>query len=135
MALNKIFESTQSKHRARIVPSGTKSGAPLLLSERPAVALTDRGDATKSETVAGVTVTWKSAGASLKADQASVAFDGTFEFAVTGATTTTANDVKVYITAANALTLTSTGNTLYGVTDYPEGFRKEAGRAAVKIGA
>lgn len=136
MALNKIFESDQTKHRARVVASGTKSGDPRLVGGRPVVALTDRGDATRTETVAGVSVTRASGGASLNADQASVAFDGTFEFAVTGATTTTANDVEVFIiSATNVLTLTEGTNVHFGWTDYPEGFRKEAGRAPVRIGA
>lgn len=139
MALNKIFQSTQSKHRARTVPSGTVAGTPLLSGSRPAVALTDRGDATRTQTdnlPAGLTsISWESGGVGLKDDQATLAFDGTFEFAVTGATTSTGQDVPVYITSAGALTLTATSNTLYGATDYPEGFKKIAGRAPVRIGA
>ena len=34
-----------------------------------------------------------------------------------------------------ALSLTEGTNTLYGVTDYPTDYRKEAGRAPVRIGA
>lgn len=139
MAKNKIFQSTQAKHRARVVPDGTKAGAPLLIGGRPAVALSDRGNATRTETAglpAGLTsITYKSGGVGLKEDQASVAFDGTWEFAVTGATTSTGQDVKVYITSAGALTLTEGSNTLFGYTDYPEDFVKVAGRAAVRVGA
>lgn len=139
MALNKIFQSTQSEHRARVVPEGTKSGDPLLIGDRPAVALTDRGDGTREATgalpVNIVSLEYKSGGASLQPDQASVAFDGTWEFEVTGAAVSTAQDVAVYITGAGALTLTQGSNTLYGHTDYPESYLKVAGRAPVRIGA
>lgn len=135
MAINKIFAGKDGDNRARVVPSGTVSGAPLLLSGRPAVALTDRGDATRTQTIAGVSVTRSSAGVGLDATEASVAFSGTYEFPVAGAATNTAQDVAVYITAGGALTLTNTGNTLFGYTDYPKGYRKEAGRAPVRIGA
>jgi len=135
MALNKIFAGKDGDNRARVVPSGTISGAPLLLSNRPAVALTDRGNATRTQTIAGVTITRESGGVGLEDNEASVAFSGTYEFPVAGAATNTADDVAVYITAGGALTLTSTGNTLYGYTDYPRGYRKEAGRAPVRIGA
>lgn len=154
MALNKIFASTQELHRDRalseiIVPTPTTTiqpGVPVLLggaaaTARPAVSLTASGNATKTETSGlpgGITsVTFGNGGAGNSSDPASAsfAFDGTFEFAVTGATTSTASDAPVYITAAGALTLTAGSNTLYGYTDYPVDYRKEAGRAPVKIGA
>ena len=138
MALNKIFASTQELHRARPVPSGTQPGTPLLIGTRPAVTLTARGDATRTQTTglpAGVTsVTYENGGAGLAADEASVAFDGTWLFPVTGATTSTASEVEVFITSGGALTLTSTNNTHFGWTDYPKDYRKEAGKAPVRIG-
>lgn len=137
MALNQIFAPTMGKNRPRVVASGVVSGQPLLSGAQPAVALTDRGDATKTTAVAGsgiTSVTYKSGGASLAADEASLAFDGTFEFPVTGALTSTDSGVAVYITTGGTLTLTVGTNTLYGYTDYPKGYRKEAGRAPVRIG-
>lgn len=138
MALNKIFQSTEKDHRERIVPSGTLPGTPLLINGRPVVALTARGDATRTDTTSlpgGLTsITYKVGGASNLADRASVAYDGTWEFAVTGATTSTLSDVEVFITSGGVLTLTSTSNTHYGWTDYPRDYRKEAGRAPVRIG-
>ncbi len=137
MALNQIFAPTHGKNRVRVVASGVVSGQPLLSGAEPAVALTDRGDAVKTTAIAGsglTSVTYKSGGAGLAANEASLAFDGTFEFAVTGATTGTDSGVAVYITAGGALTTTLTGNTLFGYTDYPKGYRKEAGRAPVRIG-
>lgn len=139
MANNKVFASTQSKHRARVVPAGTKANDHLLIGGRPAFALTDRGDATRTQTdglPAGLTsITFASGGVGLDADQASVAFDGSWDCPVTGATTTTGQDVAVYITSAGALTLTAGSNTAFGFTDYPEDFVKVAGRAVVRIGA
>lgn len=138
MAVNIVFQSDQTTHRARVVPTGTKSGTPLLIGGRPALAITDRGDATRTQTTglpAGLTsITYKSGGVGLATDQATVSFRATFEAPVTGATTSTGQDVAVYITSAGALTLTDTGNTLFGYTDYPVDFVKAAGRAAVRIG-
>lgn len=137
MALNRIFKETERKNRARVAPVGTTSGSPRLIDERPAVAITDRGDATKSFTIEGSAIAvsgFPSGGVGLAPDQASFAFDGTWEFAVAGATTTTGQGVEVYITAANALTLTEGTNTLFGHTDYPVGYFKRAGFAPVRIG-
>lgn len=137
MALNKVFAETQSKNRERAVPAGTQPGTPLLINARPAVALTARGDATKVTTLpGGTTVTAGNGGVGNLADSASVAFDGTWVFeGVTGVTTSTGQDVAVYITSAGALTTTATSNTLFGYTDYPRDFAKATGRAAVRIGA
>lgn len=136
MALNKIFRETPELNRALPVPAGTKQGAPLLVEGVPVVTLTARTGETATKTFSdGTSVTYSISGASVPAGQATCAFDGTFEFAVTGATTSTASLTKVYITAGGALTLTATNNTLYGVTDYPTDYRKEAGRAPVRIGA
>ena len=137
MALNQIFAPTQGKARPRVVPSGTVAGTPLLLGGEPAVASTDRGDATKTITPTGTNVTsltHKSGAVGYGPTEAGVYFDGTFDFAVSGVTTSTDSDVAVYITAGGALNLTASGNTLFGYTDYPKGYRKENGRAPVAIG-
>lgn len=138
MALNRIFKETELKNRARVVPEGTQSGDPLLIATRPAVAITDRGDGTRDFTVEGSALEWlnlPSGGVGLAPDEASVAFDGTWEFEVTGATTATAQDSAVYITGAGALTTTVGSNTLFGYVDYPVGYFKAAGRLPVRIGA
>lgn len=150
MALNKIFASTQELHRDRALslitspsspPSEIQPGVPVVVGARPAVSITASGNAEKTQTTglpSGISsVTWENGGVGNSADPASAtfAFDGTFEFAVTGATTSTASETAVYITSAGALTLTEGSNVLYGYTDYPVGYRKEAGRAPVKIGA
>ena len=133
MATNKVFQENTKNNRARVVPLGTRSGDFLIVGGRPAVALTDRGDATKTTPISGgASLTLPSGGSSLNPNEASVAFDGTWHLPVTGATTTTDNDVPVYYSAGN-LQLTASG-THIGYTDYPQGFYKQAGFAAVRIG-
>lgn len=136
MAKNMVYRYTGEKTRERVVPAGTLSGAPLLLGTRPAVALTSRGDAVDSQTIGDVTVTRPAGGIGNLPNSATVAFDGTFEFTgITGVTTSTGQDVAIYITGAGALTATATGNTLFGYTDYPRDYFKQAGVAPVRIGA
>ena len=133
MATNKVFQENTKNNRVRVVPAGTKSGDFLTVGGRPAVALTDRGDATTTTPISGgASLTLPSGGFSLKPNEASLAFDGTWHLPVTGATITTGNDVPVYVNAGK-LQLTAAGN-LVGYTDYPPGFYKREGFAAVRIG-
>ena len=133
MATNKVFQENTKNNRARVVPVGTKAGDIINVSGRLAVALTDRGDATKTTPISGgASLTLPSGGFSLEPNEASVAFDGTWHLPVTGATTTTGNDVPVYLNAAGKLQLTEVGRPV-GYTDYPQGFYKQAGFAAVRI--
>ena len=133
MATNKVFQENTRNNRARVVPVGTKSGDVIFTENRLAVALTDRGDATKTTPISGgVSLTLPSGGFSLKPNEATLAFDGTWHLPVTGATTTTNSGVPVYYNAGT-LQLTPLGNSV-GYTDYPQGFYKRAGFAAVRIG-
>lgn len=135
MALNRIYKENVGDNRARVVPEGTQSGDPLLIEDRPAVALTDRGDAERTVTLDDISFTYPSGGASLEADEASLAFNGTFRFPVTGATSgDSAQGTVVYITAANALTLTEATNTRYGTVDKPIGWHDIAGELPVRVG-
>lgn len=134
MATNKVFQEDTKNNRARVVPVGTKAGDVVIISGRLAVALTDRGDATKTTPISGgASLTLPSGGFSLKPDEASLAFDGTWHLPVTGATTNTGNGVPVYANAGGNLQLVQVGNPV-GYTDYPRGFYKQAGFAAVRIG-
>lgn len=146
MAINKIYAETQENNRPRdlslvTTPSGLTTiqpGTPVILGSRPAVSITASGNGTKTDTNIGgniLSVTYGNGGASLADNQATFAFDGTFEFAVDGATATTKDEVAVFITSDGELTLTESGNTRYGITDYPTDYRREAGIAPVKIGA
>lgn len=147
MATNKIFQSSQRLHRARALstivqpttpPTTIQPNTPVVFTDGPAVSLTASGNGTKTQTTnlaAGVSsVTFSNGGVGLAAGEASFAFDGTFEFPVTGAATNTADGVEVFITTSGALTLTVGTNVHYGWTDYPRGYTKEAGRAPVKVG-
>jgi len=136
MALNRIFAEDERNNRARVVPADTKAGDPLVIEDRPAVALTNRGDVPGSSiTVDGTSYTLSGGGVGLDDDQASVAFDGTFLFEVAGATDgDSAQGTQVYITSAGALTLTSTGNTKFGTVDKPQDWYDVAGSLPVRIG-
>ena len=134
MATNKVFQENTRNNRARVVPVGTKAGDFIFTDGRLAVALTDRGDATKTTPISGgASLTLPSGGFSLKPNEATLAFDGTWHLPVTGATTTTGNDAPVNFNAAGKLQLTDVGRPV-GYTDYPQGFYKQAGFAAVRIG-
>ncbi len=139
MAVNAVFQENGKNNRARVVPEGTKAGDFLLIDGRPAVAYTDRGDATRDYPAgAGAVITRPSGGVGFAPDEAGVAFDGTWDLPVEGATTSTGQDVAVYITSDDPaeLTLTATDNTLFGYTDYPkDNYSKRAGIAPVRIGA
>lgn len=135
MALNKIYQDTEHKRRVIPVAAGTQAGTPLVWAGQSWVTLTAEKSATGSKTLSdGITITWPKGAVGYKALEAGGAQDGTWEFAVTGATTSTASGVAVYITSGGELTLTEASNTFYGVTDYPPDYRKEAGRAPVRIG-
>lgn len=147
MALNMIFASTQAAHRERLLseitvpttpPTTIQPGTPVVINDRPAVALTADPSATLTKTTGLppeiTSVTYKNGGVN-STGAATFAFDGTWVFDVTGALTNTADDVEVYIDDAGALTLTVGTNTHYGWTDYPVGYIKAAGRACVRVGA
>lgn len=134
--LNQIYAGDPRKNRSEAVPADTVAGTPLIIDDRPCVTVTARSDATATETLSdGTTITYNIGGVGSPSGEASVAYDGTYLFDVTGAATDTDKNVAVYITSAGALTLTDTGNTLFGYTDYPTDFTKEAGKAPVRIGA
>lgn len=148
MALNKIFTGNPERNRDRALagttapstpPTTIQPGTPVKFADGPAVALTASGNATKTQTspLPGnlTSVTWNNGGVGNASGHATFAFDGTYEFAVTGATTSTADGVEVFIvTASGALSTSSSSATHFGYTDYPVGYVKESGRAPVRIG-
>lgn len=144
MASNLIHKYSEEKTRVRTLAATVTSGTPLLdpVDDRPAVALTNSGDSTKTITSAdlpmgggAISLTYANGGVGLEGKQTTLAYDGTWEFSVTGAGTSTADGVPVYITSAGELTLTADTNTLYGSTDAPIDYFKRAGIAAVRVGA
>ena len=137
MATNKIFEEDARTNRARVVPLGTKSGDFLIVDGVPCVAITDRGDAERTFSLGPIgKITVPSGGASLASNEATVATTGTWELTVDGADKDTGQGVEVFWDdTKKELTLTSTGNTAVGVTDYPVDYARTDDVAPVRIGA
>ena len=115
-------------------------GTALINNGRAGVAYTASGGFTASQTLGGMTVSGIAAGGvGLDALQVSVATDGSYEFPVTGATTSTANGTKVFAVVASGkitgLTLTEGSNALFGFVNNPQDYvASAAGIACVKIG-
>lgn len=147
MATNMIYRYNGELTRERALstavapaaPSTIQPGVPVLFTDGPAVSITASGNGSVTQTTnlpTGLTsVSYGNGGVGNLPGSASFAFDGSWEFAVAGATTSTANGVAVYITTAGALTLSVGTNTLFGHTDYPRDYAKVAGRSVVQIGA
>lgn len=65
----------------------------------------------------------------------SVHTTGTFEGAVVGASSATAQNTPVYIESDGTLNLTEGAGILFGYVNYPEGYRVSGTVVPVKIGA
>lgn len=130
-----VYDYTQSKTRPWPVPSGTLAGTPLLSSaNEPGFTLTARGDTTSTKTLAGgYSLSYPSGPVGVLDTEAIVATDGSWAGPVTGATSGTARNTPVYITAGGVLTLTATSNTFFGVVDSYPG-KASATDTTVKIG-
>lgn len=133
MATNMFKKYTENQTREITVPTGTLAGVPVLepVSLRPAFTLTAAGNATASRTLpdgttqSGIDI----GGVGNQPLGAVVAFDGTFLYPVTGVTAGetgpasagTDKGTAVYAVisggAITSLTLTSSGNTLFGRVD------------------
>ena len=141
MAKNLVYRNDNKKNRVEVLAATYAPGVPVVsLSGAPAVTVTGSGDYVKSEVIPGVgTLSGIAAGGvGLEGKEVTLAFDGTWEFPtsdITGATASTANGTKVYITSANALTTTASGNTFYGTVDRPKDYDNTRGFTPIKIGA
>lgn len=141
MAKNLVYKNDNKQNRVETLAATHGPGEPVVsLSGAPAVTVTGSGDYVKSEIIPGVgTLSGVPAGGvGLEGKQVTLAFSGTWEFPtadITGVTASTANGTKVYITSANALTGTASGNTLFGTVDYPVDYDKTRGFTPIKIGA
>lgn len=140
MALNVIFSDIESERRTAIVGSNVAPGSPRLIGGRPVVTITGSGDYTNGLTTTGDTVIDKllgvgvaNGGIGLLPTEATVTPTGTYAFPVTGATSGTARGATVYITSGNVLTLTSSGNTKFGIVEFFRG-EDSATDTAVTIG-
>lgn len=129
MATNMFKKYDEKKTRRWPVASGTKAGQVVIHanSNQVGITLTARGDNTDGANIPGVTGgTIPNGGKSMKANEATVAVDGSWLLVVTGVSagdTTaasgggTAAGTAVYMTSGGAYTLTSSGNTKIGVVD------------------
>lgn len=139
VSTGEVFASTDAQRERWPVTAEVAKGTALLNGSRAGVAFTASGGHTTSQSLGGMTISGiADGGVGLAALEASVAVDGTFEFAVTGATASTANGTKVYAIvssgAITGLTTTASGNTLWGTVNNPKGYAPANGIACVKIG-
>lgn len=137
MALNLVYRNTDSQNRVEDLGKTLAPGAPAVSKAGlPVVAITGSADYTRTEQVFQYTVSGIPAGGvGLRAQEVTLAFDGTWEFEVTGATAASAQGTKVYITAAGALTTTQGSNTEYGYIDWSTDYDRTRGLTPVRIGA
>lgn len=120
MATNMFKKYTESKNREWTVPANTQAGTIVVhaVSGQVGITLTARGDATQTVTLpGGGTTTVNVGGAGNRPDGATVAVDGSWLLAVTGASPSTPPGTAVYRTAGGAINLTASGNTKIGVID------------------
>lgn len=141
MAKNLVYRNIDSKNRVRDLGKTLAPGKPVLdEAGLPAVTVTASADYQITETFGPYTISGISrGGASLKEQEVTLAYDGTWEFPegdIAGLTAANAqNDAKVYITTAGALTSTVGTNTLFGRVDYPHDYDRTRGLIPVQIGA
>lgn len=145
MATNMIFKYSVAGSKApkvRELSGPTAAGIPLLdpTDARPAVTLTATGNYTVTVTdnlpFGWTSVTGVAAGGeSLRDNEATLAYDGTWEFSVAGADADTANGTEVFITGSGDLTLTEGSNDTYGVVDIPLDYiiREDGANAVVPV--
>lgn len=138
MALNVIYSDIESERRAVPVGNDVAPGTPIIQGGRPAVTLTGSGDYDGNQitlTANGTTTVLAGGrgGVGLPDNYATVTYTGTYGFPVTGASAATAPGTVVYRTSGGTLTLTTSGNTKWGVVEF---FRGElsATDTAVTIG-
>lgn len=137
MATNLVYRNTDSQNRVEDLGKTLAPGTPALsLAGLPVVAVTGSADYTRSEVLAdGTTLSGIPAGGVGLVDQeVTLAFDGTWEFEVDGATASTAQGTEVFIDdATNELSLT--GTVTFGYVDWSPDYDRTRGLTPVRIGA
>ena len=104
MALNEIYRDAD--HLSLPVPATTKAGAPVRVGGLNGVCQTDRNEGAAPDPIRGPAVNLNPVG------NATVWLKGAHEFTVSFAVPNIGD--PIYITAANALSATASGNSLYG---------------------
>lgn len=149
MAMNRIFAGHEKNNTFGVVPKDTVAGDPVWWGDLPAVAITNRGDATQTTEVSSMEITVPNGGVGLEDDEASLATDGTYHLAVEEvlAASAPANGVPVYAIPADSedpVVLTLEGddgkdvdpvaNIRFGVINAPNNYVWEDDYAPVRIG-
>lgn len=112
MATNAVFKTGQ--HISAPVPTGTTAGSPLRLGNINAIAIGDEGSVTATKQLGGgISVTEPSAAVGNTNGYASVSLDGAWNVPVASTGAVSFGDL-IYITSANALNTTATGNKIWG---------------------
>jgi len=141
MATNLVYRNTDAKNRVEDLGATLAPGvARLSKADLPVVTITGSADYVKSETIDGMTLSGIPAGGiGLTAQQVTLAFDGTWEFAEASVAGVSAASMTqgtaVYLTVANALTSTEGTNTLFGYVDVPPDYDRTRGMVPIRIGA
>lgn len=137
MAMNLVYRNSESQNRVEDLGKTLAPGTPAVsTSGLPVVTVTGSADYTRTEVIEGVgTLSGIPAGGvGLKEQEVTLAFDGTWEFEVDGADTTTAQGTEVFIDdGTNELSLT--GSTTYGYVDWSPDYDRSRGLIPVRIGA
>ena len=138
MALNLVYRNTDSRNRVEDLGKTLAPGLPVVSKAGlPATTVTGSADYVKTDTAFGMTLSGIPAGGvGLKGREVTLAFDGTWEYPVTGGTAATAQGVKVYVIAAsNTLTTTAGSNVGFGYIDWSPDYDRTRGVLPVRIGA
>lgn len=138
-----VFSSTDAQREVWTNPTTIAPGTAVIsVADQPGIAITGTGDyATPASTIGAYTITpaaGTGGGVGLTGKQVSVATDGTWEFPVTGGTTSTVQNTLVYAVVSSgditSLTTTAGSNKVYGKVNYPVDYVKVDGTLPVKIG-
>ena len=138
MALNLVYRNTDSQNRVEDLGKTLAPGLPVVSKAGlPATTVTGSADYVKTDTAFGMTLSGIPAGGvGLKGKEVTLAFDGTWEYPVTGGTAATAQGVKVYIVPDSTyLTTTSDSNVEFGYIDWSPDYDRTRGVLPVRIGA
>jgi hypothetical protein len=138
VTLTQVYKGDSEQDREWPVAAGTNAGTAVLsISNQAGVTLTNRGDSVLTKQIGYISITIPSGGVGNLPDSATVAVNGTYRGAVTGALSTTPKNTLVYAVVAGGLvtelTLTVGTNTKFGVVDSFLG-KASASDTAIKIG-
>lgn len=139
VSTGEAFSSTDGLREVWPVATEVAAGTALINGTRAGVAYVASGGYTSSAVVGPYTISGiPSGGESLDALKASVSTDGTYQFPVTGASSSTTNGTLVYAVVASGritgLTLTASTNSLFGVVNNPSDYVAVGTSVCVKIG-